>query len=82
MTDYDNIQEAVQDAIRNGVHAYDSERIVTKAVVIYEALNSDGSRTLTVMPSEDMRAYDVLGFLAYAKQATCSVIDEEIKDLA
>ena len=75
--DYDALQVNIQSAIRDGVHASDPQRVVTRALVIYESISESGSRTLSVVPGEDMRSYDMLGFLAYAQQAARSWIDRE-----
>lgn len=80
MTDYNEMQSSVQTAVREGVFASDPQRIVTKALVIYESIREDGSRVLTVVPSEDMRAYDILGFVDYAQQVARSWIDMEMRD--
>lgn len=79
MSDKMNLQSSVQAAIRNGVYAHDPARIVTKALVIYESLTEDGERVLSVVPSEDMRSYDILGFIAHAQQVARSWIDIELR---
>lgn len=73
----EDLQTNVQKAIREGVFATDPTRLVTKALVIYECLRDDGTRILSVVPSEDMRSYDMLGFLGYAQQAARTWIDRE-----
>lgn len=73
------LQDDVQTAIRTGVHAFDPNRIVTKALVVYECILEDGQRVLNMVPSEDMRAYDILGFTSYAEQVARTWVDAETR---
>lgn len=72
-----NLSAAVHNAVRDAVQANDPNLLVTRAVVIYEFLDEEGKRKLSVWPSEDARWWDVLGMTQYAQAVASAVIAEQ-----
>jgi hypothetical protein len=68
----------VHDAVANALN--ESGAMVTRVVVVAENINDAGERLISVIPSPDMRTWDVAGFLHYAQAASDSWIARSFND--
>lgn len=57
--------ETVSAAVRNAVMA-DKDAMVTRSVVVYEYMSTEGERRVSVQASEDARWWDVIGLVGMA----------------
>jgi hypothetical protein len=70
-----DISRAVYDAIQSA----DPERMVTKTMVVFESIRSDGARSVAVVCSPDTRTWDVIGLAEYASQTARYHINDELR---
>ena len=70
--------DAVHNAVRSAVQEQDPNLFVSRAVVIYEFVDAEGKRKLSVWPSEDARWWDVQGMAHYALSIADAVISHTV----
>lgn len=75
---WEQLQHTLQDTLANTLHAHDGS-MVTRFVVCLDVIDPEGERSLVLQCSPDMKSWDTLGMLEFARQQeqAASVRDSE-----
>lgn len=72
------LSERVSDALADALTQHGDGRMLLRSLVVFEALNTDGERTISVVTSPDMRAWDTMGLAQWANECAVTVLHGEL----
>lgn len=78
MTDQPTLSNRISDALSNALRDHDQTRMVLRSLVVIETLNDNGERTISVITSPDMRAWDILGLSSWANECAKNTLHNEL----
>lgn len=65
---------SITDAIQSTLAANGDVRMITRSIIIFESIDSEGDKSITLLPGDEMTGWDMCAFAAYVDEMGRSII--------
>jgi hypothetical protein len=73
----DEVAHSITDAIQSTLASTGDIRMITRSLIVFESIDEDGAKSITLIPGDEMSGWDIVAFAAYADE----VGRQEIRDM-